>query len=96
MEDVVDLENPETFVDTYDKFFGAEVSLTDELGSKWWTEPPIVWRKIGVTIEVLNTPHCFQITNLYEVSFPNGLTEELTDNVISENILYQVDSEGHH
>ena len=30
---------------------------------------------------------------LYEVSFPNGRTEELTANVIAENMLSQADSE---
>ena len=34
--------------------------------------------------------------SLYEVSFPNYLREELTANFIAENMLSQVDSEGHH
>ena len=33
---------------------------------------------------------------LYEVSFPNIRTEDLTTNVVSDIMLYQVDSEGHH
>ena len=38
----------------------------------------------------------FADNSLYEVSFTNGRTEELTANVISEIMLTQVDSEGHH
>ena len=38
----------------------------------------------------------FVCHSLYEVSFPNDLTEELTENVIAENMLSQVDSYGHH
>ena len=34
--------------------------------------------------------------SLYEVSFPNGRTEELTENVITESMLSRVDSEGNH
>ena len=32
---------------------------------------------------------------LYKVSLPNGQTEELTENMITRNMLSQVDSEGH-
>ena len=33
---------------------------------------------------------------LYEVEYPDGTTEQLADNIIAENMLSQVDSEGHH
>ena len=36
MDDIMDQENPEKAVDTYDQFFGAEVSLPDWQGIKWW------------------------------------------------------------
>ena len=32
----------------------------------------------------------------YEVEYPDGTTEKLTSNIISENMLSQVESEGHH
>ena len=41
-------------------------------------------------------PTFFVDHSLYEVLFPNGRTENLIANVISENMLSQVDSEGHH
>ena len=34
--------------------------------------------------------------SLYEVEYYDGTTEKLEDNIIAENILSQVDSEGHH
>ena len=34
--------------------------------------------------------------SLYEVEYPDGTTEQLAANIIAENILSQVDSEGHH
>ena len=33
---------------------------------------------------------------LYEVKYPYGMTEQLAANIIAENMLSQVDSEGHH
>ena len=38
----------------------------------------------------------FAYHSLYEVSFPNGQTEDLTENVIDDNMISQVDSEVHH
>ena len=35
-------------------------------------------------------------TSLYEVEFPDGHVEELQYNIIAENMMSQVDSEGHH
>ena len=34
--------------------------------------------------------------SLYEVEYPDGTTEQLAANIIAENMLSQVDSEGHH
>ena len=33
---------------------------------------------------------------LYEVEYPDETTEQLAANIIAENIMSQVDSEGHH
>ena len=41
-------------------------------------------------------PKLFSDHSLYEVSFLNGQTEEMTANVIDENVLSQLYSEGHH
>ena len=37
----------------------------------------------------------FAYHSLYEVSFPNGQTEELTSTMIAVNMQSQVDSDGH-
>ena len=34
--------------------------------------------------------------SLYEVEYPDGTTEQLAANIIAENMMSQVDSEGHH
>ena len=34
--------------------------------------------------------------SLYEVEYPDGTTEQLVDNIIAENMMSQVDSEGYH
>ena len=41
-------------------------------------------------------PALFADHSIYEISFPNGQMEELAENLIAENMLSQVDSEGHH
>ena len=46
---------------------------------------------IGIEHPVLFADH-----SLYEVSFPNVRTEELTEKVIAENMISQVYSEVHH
>ena len=34
--------------------------------------------------------------SLYEVEYPDGTTEQLAANIIAENMISQVDSEGNH
>ena len=34
--------------------------------------------------------------SLYKVEYPDGMTEQLAANIITENMLSQVDSEVHH
>ena len=34
--------------------------------------------------------------SVYEVEYPDGITKKLTANIIAENIISQVESEGHH
>ena len=33
---------------------------------------------------------------LYEVEYPDGMTEKIAANIIAENLMSQVDTEGHH
>ena len=48
-----------------------------------------------VNLEGLNI-QLFSDHSLYEVSFPNGRTEDLTLNVITENMLSKIYFKGHH
>ena len=34
--------------------------------------------------------------SLYEIEYPDGTTEKLAASIIAENMISQVDSEGHH
>ena len=90
MDDVVDQENDENYVDTYDQFVGAEVCLPDKLGRKimaWVTK--LVKDNKGNPIGIEH-PTFFAYHSLYEVSFSNVQIEKMTENVIVENILSQV------
>ena len=40
--------------------------------------------------------NAMQDKSLYEVEYPYGTTEKLAANIIAENMISQVDSEGHH
>ena len=96
MDDVVDQENYEKSVDTYDQFVGAEVCLPDEQGRKMMAIVTNRVKENEGNPRGIEHPTLFSDHSLYKVSFPNGQTEDLTENVISENMLSQVDSEGHH
>ena len=89
-------ENSEKAVDTYDQFVGAEVCLPYELGRTIMVvfTKRVKYNKIDP--RGIEHPTFFEDHSLYEVSFSNGRTEELAANVISENMISQVDSEGHH
>ena len=96
MDDVMNQENSENSFDTYDQFFGAEVCIPDERGR-------IIMARVTKRVKYnrgnprgIEHPTLFADHLLYEVSFPNVWTEELTANTIAENMLYQVDLEGHH
>ena len=96
MVDVLDQEIAEKAVDNYDPFVRAEVCITDEQGRKIMAGvTKCVKDNEGNNIGIEH-PVLFSDQSLYEVSFPNGQTEDMTANVIAENILTKVDSEVHH
>ena len=91
MEDGVNQEDSENAVGAYDQFIGAQVCLSGKRGRKIMA---------GVTKNVDSNegdPRGIEHLNLsadhslYEVSFPNGLTEDFTANVISDHVIFQVD-----
>ena len=94
MDNVTDQENDEKSIDTYNQCFSAEVCLPDERWRKIMTR---VTNRVKVNdgkSRGIEHPTFFAYHSLFEVSFTNGWMEELPVNVISENMLYKVDSEG--
>ena len=96
MDDVLDQENAENYVESYDQFVVYEVCLPDEWGKKVMARVTNTVKDNNGNPRDIEQPALFADHSLYEVSFTNGRTEELTANVISENMLSQVYSEGHH
>ena len=95
MEYVVDQENTGKAIDTYDQFIGAEVCLPNEQGSKMMARFTKNMKYNESKTRGIEHPTLFSYHSLYQVSFPNDQTEYLTENVIDDNMLYQVYSEGH-
>ena len=96
IDDVVDNSDRRKQADTYDQFLGAEVALPDSTGR---TAMARVMKRVkdndGVGVGVATT-NPLTNTALYEVEFSDGHVEELQYNIIAENMISQVDSEGHH
>ena len=96
IDDVVDNSDRRKQADTYDQFLGAEVAIPDETGRSAMAR---VMKRVkdndgnGVGVATANP---LTNTALYEVQFPDGHVEELQYNIIAENMMSQVDSEGHH
>ena len=91
----MDQDNAEKSVDTYDHFFGAEVCLPDEKGRKQMARVTNRVRDNEGKPRRIEQPTLFADHSIYEVLFTNVQMEELTENIISENMLSQVDSEVH-
>lgn len=96
LDDIVNQEDPVLAADTYDTFLGAEVCLPDDKGNKLMAR--VTKRIKDDNGEPIGTQTSNPLTNhsLYEVTYPDGHTAELEYNIIAENLLSQVDSEGRH
>ena len=71
MDDVLDQENSEKHVDTYDQFVGAELCLPDE---RWRKNLARVTKHVNYNKSNpigIEHPAFFADNLLYEVSFPN-------------------------
>ena len=96
LDDKVDQNDPVHATDTYDKLVGAEVCIPDSKGMKMMAK--VVKRIKDNNGTPVGTSHenIFNNHSLYEVKYPDGETAELEYNVIAENMMSQIDSEGHH
>ena len=95
MNYVLDQETSENSVDTYDQFVRAEVCIPDERGGNIMARVTKRVKDNEGNPRGIEHPTSFADHSLYEVSFPNGLMEELTENVSAENMISLVYSEGH-
>ena len=96
IDDVVDNSDRRKQADTYDQFLGAEVAIPDSTDKiamvrvmKWIKDNDGNGVVVATTKPLTNT-------SLYEVEFPDGHVEELQYNIIAENMMSQIDSEGYH
>ena len=80
---------------SYDQYIGAEVVLPDRKGEKLIGK---VSKRVRYddTVAGEGNYNSMHGNSLYEAEYPYGMTEKLAANMISENILSQVESEGHH
>ena len=95
VDEYVDNSDESTSDDTYDQYIGAEVSLPDRQGEKLMAK---VMRKLrGSDTNDPNSSYSpLKDHSVYQVQFGDGTTEELTANVIAENMMSNIDPEGHH
>ena len=96
IDEVVDNSDRRKQANTYDQFINAEVAMPDKEGRT--SMGKVVKRVRDNEGKGISTVTDNPLTNssLYEVEFPDGHSEELQYNIIAENMMSQVDSEGHH
>ena len=78
-----------------DQYIGAEVVLPDQKVEKLIGNVRKCIRYDG-TSTVKGNYNAMRNKSLYEVEYTDGTMEQLSNNIIAENILSQVDCEGHH
>ena len=78
-----------------DLLINAEISLPQ--GGKL-SMGKVIWRAVDAQGKLIGTYNDNPISNshIYEVEFPDGDVKEFAANVLAENCMMQVDSNGHH
>ena len=92
---MIDNSDEERAANYYDQYIGAEVVLPDRKGDKLMGK----FRKrvkYDDTSKGKGNHNAMHDKSLYEVEYPDRMTDQLADNIIAESMLSQVDSEGHH
>jgi hypothetical protein len=92
MPDIDDIKK-EHDVDTYDQYFGAHVRVP--IGNEV-RSGKVLRRKheLDGTVRGRTNANPMLDTRTYEIEFPDGSSDEYTDNVIAENMYAQCDIEG--
>ena len=80
---------------SYDQYIGAEVVLPDQKGEKLMVKvrKRVIYDDTSTGEGDYNSMH---YKSLYEVKYPDVTTYQLAANILSENMMSQVDSEVHH
>ena len=95
IDEIIDNSDEERAPNSYDQYIGAKVVLPDWNGEK-------LMGKIRKRVRYDDTCtgkfnyNAMHEKYLYEVEYPDGTTEQLSANILAENMLSQVDSEGNH
>ena len=90
----VDNSDSRLAADTYDQYVGAEFVLPDRKGQTLLAK---VLRKVTSADSNKSANYNpLRDHSLYEVEFGDGHTEELSANIIAENMLANTDHDGHH
>ena len=95
IDEIIYNSDEERAASSYDQYIGDEVLLPDRKGEKLMGEVSKFVRYHD-TIKGEGNYNAMRDKSLYKVKYPDGTTEQLADNIIYENMLSQVDSEGHH
>ena len=93
--DIIYNSDEKRAANSYERYIGAEVVLPDRKGE-------IRMEKVSKRIkydDIITGEGKYNVMHdksVYEVDYTDGTMDQLTDNMIAENMLSQVDSEGHH
>ena len=95
IDEIMDNIDEERAANSYDQYIGAEVVLPDQKGEK-------IMGKVRKCVRQNDTStgkgkyDAMYDKSLYEVEYPDGTIDQQSANIMDDNMLSQVDSEGHH
>ena len=95
-DDIVRGANEDEESSTYDQYIGVEVQLPDNKGVNRMARVRKRIRDENNNPEDGGSYKPWADHSTYEVEFADGTTSVLTANIIAQNMLSQVDTEGHH
>ena len=93
--EIIDNSNEERAANSFEQYIGDEVVLPDRKGDK-------IMDKVSKRVRYYDTStgegnyNAMHDKSLCEGEYPDGIMEQLAANIIAENMMSQVDSEGHH
>ena len=95
IDEIIDNSDEERAANSYDQYLGVEVGIPDRKGEKLMGKVKKLVRYDDTSIGK-GDYNVICDKSLYDVEYPDGTMEKLAANIIAENMMSQVDSEGHH